>query len=732
MMSESSGKGGEPTEKKDKLAERKLFNNRRESTRMMAMFNKRYFNSLRKNWKIKQEDHLLPKAETIFDLIDENISGIDILKDPTSIKNWHQVVDDEEFVDRDIQETIAILSWVYWQRLEGYETLDVSLSRERLVEDIGCIQQFYNAADGLVLEYQRCFDIQLPIDIMCVYGLYQYFHTNFRHFIMVPNQTRYEYIPAWISVAHEVAHIAIDEINEDYHEWQMKEMIRKRRIEIMDFEEHNFEPRQVREQLREGDVPQVVNEIASNFRNLMEQICDEAAKDEIGKFLEYERVILSGCEYLDSLGSKPKPVLWRDHLSFYESACKGLDKMSEAVSGVLDSIIYSITSDHVIDMWKKLQGIRFTILSILEITLEEKLSLKLFGNPERGDIGQFFSNWKEIVKRAGDIAETVLHVLEGESGLMYLSESNIEDIRNIGDSEHILADIIATLIAGEFYLYSLAFYRFLPSVFPSEEGIILRKQQVPMSLRLLICLETLKHSVREDMSEMSNLVDCFENSWIQLVIDYNNSKTDEEFQVTKEREEKKIRELKDKISDNNCRMTADLLWSLIESIMEEDFLLEKEYKELLHGAEEGREELKDKFNISHFNYMKHALGNVLRRMLQDPDGFLVGTCYEGNCLKELIELVKGNLINPTELFTTKKRYETIKQMREKLIKGELVFEEGELEIKPRNILSAYVQIYFGHILLNSKKEDYINAFNTAVMSMAWTQHALERFHDGNI
>ncbi|MBU7045286.1 MAG: hypothetical protein HXS54_02530 [Theionarchaea archaeon] len=51
---------------------------------------------------------------------------------------------------------------------------------------------------------------------------------------------------------------------------------------------------------------------------------------------------------------------------------------------------------------------------------------------------------------------------------------------------------------------------------------------------------------------------------------------------------------------------------------------------------------------------------------------------------------------------------------------------------PRNILSAYAQIYFEDILNSGEnKRNHEKAFNATVMSLAWTQHALERFHDGS-
>jgi len=576
-----------PPEKRKK--ERKLFKKRRESTERMAIFNRRYINNLHNNWKIKQEDHLLPNAGTIFDYINKNLSKLEILKDPAKVKEWWQVVADEESIERDIQEAIAILSWVYWQRLEGYEILDVSLSRERLVEDIGCIQQFYNAADALVLEYKECFRSQLPFDIMCVYGLYQQFHTSFRHFIMVPNHTRYEYIPAWISIAHEVAHILIEFLK-----------IGEKNIELLK------------------------------------------------KSLETDQ--------------------------------KNLEKIRNE------------------------------------------------------SVDNFLLSWKQIRRKAIDVAETVIRVMEGDSGYWYLNESKGgEKMEHVGTSEHILADIIATLIAGEFYLYSLVFYRFLPSVFLSEEKIMVRKQQVPMSLRLFICLETLKYS---GLNDMSLVVDKIEKLWNKLALDHSKL----------EGIDKEIQELKNEVSKESFRMTVDLIANLIKSIIIEDSLLERRYEELLQEAEERtEEEKKNNFDKSYFNYMRHALGNTLKQILRNPDGFLVGVGPKGNSLEELIKLVRDTLFDPEKLFTTVERYEIIEKMRKGLISGELILKNENYNDKdkldkepgyvtPRNILSAYTQIYFENILNPKKKrsQDYVKAFNTTVMSMAWTQHALKCFHDGTI
>lgn len=717
-------------EEKSNEEKRKLFDKRKESAEMMAKFNRRHFSNLRKNWEIKQKDHLLPNAKTIFKFIEENLSEIEILKNSDNVKEWYQVVRDEEFIESRIQENIAILSWVYWQRLEGYETLDVSLSRERLVEDIGCIQQFYNAADGLILEYQRCFSIQLPIEIMCVYGLFQHFHTSFRHFIMVPNQTRYGYIPAWISVAHEVAHIAIDEIekkyNDHYREWQKKEEIRKRKIEIGEMEHlrDSIEPEKIQTLLRNGEIPEEVKRVTENFKDIINRIHSEIKEREVEEALsEILEKITSSYSKLKSANKSRK-----NHSSLYNSLYDHLKGMSSSLVTIGNSLEYYKISDHNKEKFsREILKIVFEIFSVREAVLTEKLSLLLFKNPEKGNVDKFFLEWKKIKRRAIDIAETALHVLEGDTGLIYLNEPDPKDMRHVYNAEHILADILATLIAGEFYLYSLAFYRFLPSVFPAEEKVILRKQWVPMSLRLFTCLETLKHS---SWKEMKNVLNRLETLWMQLAIDYNKL----------ERIEEIVKRLRSKMVDTPYALTVDLLWNLIKSIMEEDLFLENKCKKLLKEAEE-TEEAKDKSDRSYFNYMRHALGNTLKQMLRNPKGFLVGVDCEGNCLKELIELVSDNLIDNTELFTAKKRYEIIEKIRKQLVEGEVVFNiencykkeksDHEYHCAPRNILSAYAQTYFEHIL-NPKenKRDYIDAFNATVMSLAWTQHALERFYDG--
>jgi len=710
---------------------RKLFDKRKESTERMAMFGRRHFNNLRKNWKIKYLDHLLPNAEKIFNFIDEELSEMDILKDPKSVVDWHQVVTDEEFGEGRIQENIAILSWVYWQRLEGYETLDVSLSRERLVEDIGCIQQFYNSADGLILEYQGCFSIKLPENIMCVYGLYPHFHTAFRHFIMVPNQTRYDYIPAWISVAHEVAHIAVDEIEKTYKLYLLWQAIRKRKKEIGEIEnikDNIPESRRFLDQLRKKEVPQNVKEIIGDFDNLTKQICLKIEEKCIRKVLmEYKKKITSLYSTLESA-----PEI--DHPAFCTSVYEVLNTLSDNISNLRSFIESFVMSDQVEEMWKKLIKIQFELLSVMEITLEEKIPLELFKNQKNRSIEEFFSEWKKIKRRATNIAETTLRLLEGDTGLLYLQELDPKNVRHVYISEHILADIIAALIAGEFYLYSLAFYRFLPSAYPSEEGIIHKKQRLPMSLRLFICLETLKYSCWEEMEEAINDI---EELWIKLAS--NNKNLAEK--------EKEFQKLKEKKWDENCKKTADLIWNLIKSITVEDSYLEEGYADLLKGAEEGSEEEKEKFDRSYFNYMRHALGNALKEMLRNHNGFLVGMDSERekdserNCLKGLVKSVKKNFIDRAELFTTPERYETIKEIKEDLKNGILRFDRENCNkeesdhahrITPRNILSAYAQIYFEYILNPKKKEteDYITTFNPTVMSMAWSQHALERFHDG--
>ena len=739
MGKKLSKKGKESTEK-----ERKLFDKRKESTERMAMFNRRYFNNLRKNWEIKREDHLLPNAKSVFYFIDANLFEMDILKDPENVVDWHQVVIDEEFSESRIQESIAVLSWVYWQRLEGYETLDVSLSRERLVEDIGCIQQFYNAADGLILEYQRCFSVQLPIDIICVYGLYPHFHTAFRHFIMVPNQTRYEYIPAWISVAHEVAHIAIDEIENNYYPaWKETETIRKLKMKFGEIEyvgENGFEPERVREKLRkklrkklrEGLIPLEVLEIIENSSKLIGEI-DSKVKERDGT----KEILLGLSEEVDLLCSTLKSA--DEPQSDLPSLCRSVFRSLDNVSGIMMTIGDLLGTAKIMDRDKQrinreIIKIEFKVFSLMEIFSKEELFLRLFRNLEDRDIDTFFSEWRKIKKRAIDIAETILRVFEGDTGFVYLHEPDPKNMRHVYISEHILSDIIATLIAGEFYLYSLAFYRFLPSAYPSEEGVIRKKQRLPMSLRLFICLETLKYSCWEEMEEA---IDDIEELWIKLASNYEEL----------EEREKEFQEYKKNKWNENCEKTADLVWNLIKSIAVEDSCLEKEYTNLLKAAEEDSEENKRKFDESYFNYMRHALGNALKEMLRNPDGFLIGMDTERemdserNCLKRLIMSVKENLIDCTELFTTVERYETIERIKGDLKNGILKFDEENCSkkgsdhgncITPRNILSAYAQIYFEHILNpeKEKSEDYITAFNPTVMSMAWSQHALERFHDG--
>lgn len=718
--------------------ERKLFEKRKRSTEIMTIFNRRYINNLRKNWEIKQKDHLLPKIDTIFDFIERDLSEMAILGNLERITEWWQVVKDEEFIEKNIQENIAILSWVYWQRLEGYEILDVSLSRERLVEDIGCIQQFYNAADGLILEYQKCFNIQMPIDIMCVYGLYEHFHTNFRHFVMVPNQTRYEYISAGVSVAHEVAHIAIDEIENNYVLWLNKKSIEREKTAIGEttYIKKDISKLKIENNLEIGLIPSETLEISNNFKNFINEICSEIGKDD-----KAQETLLTLANRLDNLHSRMKELRRpeKDCQLLCMSLYRDLDMMSDIISALRVFLELSLVPGKVKKkVWKELRRIEFKILSLVEVVLDELFTLKLFDSSRTTDIDLFFENWKRIKRRAIDVAETVLRLTEGETGSMYLHEYNLREMKHVYISEHILADIIATLIAGEFYIYSLTFYRFLPSVFSSEEGVIYRKQLVPMSLRLLICLETLKIT---DWDDMKYLVEGIEELWNKLAW-ANNIKETGEIGVEKEKIEKEFQKITSEISDETCKVTAELLWNLIKSIIEEDSCLEKKYNELLEKVENGTEETKDRFDKSYFSYMRHALGNTLKQMLRDSKGFVVGTDSRGNPLEELIRLVKDTLIDPAELFTTKERYDIMNQIKNNLIRGEFIFDvekcdkKGESNqlynwITPRNILSAYAQIYFESILIPRKNNyDYINVFNATVMSMAWTQYTLERFHDG--
>ncbi|MBU7045287.1 MAG: hypothetical protein HXS54_02535 [Theionarchaea archaeon] len=479
---------------------------------------------------------------------------------------------------------------------------------------------------------------------------------------MVPNQTRYEYIPAWISVAHEVAHIAIDEIEINYYpKWKEKEEIRKLKVEIGETEHirDSIELRKIQDQLKKGRVPKEVERVTDDFRAIIDQIgsrveiweIEEAFSKKTGteetfsRLSEIREVFHQISEKTALSYSKIRPVdkSSEKRLSLCRSLYNHLKAIPNNMCVILNSPEYSRLSDQdKREFRKEIMKVIFEAYAIREAVLTEELSLLLFKNPEEGDVDKFFLEWKRIHRRAVDIAETALHILEGDTGFNYLGNHDPRDMRHVYNAEHILADILATLIAGEFYLYSLAFYRFLPSVFLTEERGISKKQRLPMSLRLFICLETLKNTY---WKKMKNVINKLEILWIQLAIDHEKS----------ERFDEIVQRLKSEMVNTPYELTVELLWNLIKSIMDEDLFLEKTYNELLKEAEED-EETKDRFDKSYFSYMRHALGNTLKHMLRNPKGFLVGVDCEGNCLKELIGLVNDNLVDEMELFTTVERW----------------------------------------------------------------------------
>lgn len=703
----------------------RLFERRKESAIAMTIFNRRFLNNLRKNWEIKHRDHLLPNADTIFDFIDRNLTEMILLRNFEETDEWWKIVRDEEIVEGNIQESIAILSWVYWQRLEGYEVLDVSLPRGRSVEDIGCIQQFYNAADGLILEYQDCFNFQLPIDIMCIYGLYQYFHTKFHHFVMVPNQTRYEYIPAWISVAHEVAHIAIEELEDNYYsKWQEIQKTCDCKISV---EDPNIDIREFGSEFTNKSLKkELVLEVFKDLSNVVDEI-KEISSDE--KCLPLMSLLLPKLE--------ERLRVWYRNLtekSLHINLIRDLNLIEDVLTNITSYLRKSPEMKEFEEkITRKISKIEFKICSLREYIEFERLSSTLFKNHSEMGLDCFFSDWKIIKKRAVDFTEIMLRVLEGDSGNFHLNEQKSGGMEHVSTSQHLLADIVATFLAGEYYIYSLIFYRFLPSVFLSEEGIIHPKQRAPMSLRLFICLETLRCSDWKDFGEM---VEEIENLWEEMILGCNKETDLEKKMQIRANIEEKFENMRSKIEDEALRGTASNIWNLILLITEEDFSLEKEYLKLMKAAENNEGVVKDRFDRSYFSYMKHALGYTHRRMLRHPC-VLVGT-DSLNPLRELIVLVKETLIASEEAFTTKERYDTIDKIRKKLMGGEMVLNMGEVSdnelkelVTPRNILSAYTQIYFEDLLHPKRKDEFnhAKAFNATVMSMAWTQYSLRRFHD---
>jgi hypothetical protein len=692
--------------------ERTLFGERKKSTQITAAFNRRYIRNIQKNWEIKHENHLLPDAKTAFHYIDSKLSQMDILHTPEDVREWWKMVQNEKYIESWIQEATALLSWVYWQRLEGYETLDVSFSRERVVEDIGCIQQFYNAADALILEYQNCFCFALPIDIMCVYGLYQEFHTLLPYFILVPNHTRYEYIPVWISVAHEVAHILIDHIEKSYA---------KHRRESKDIWYNMPEFFKTAEkELRNGSVPDITLETLKNLEALLDQICTACEENDAERtqFQQSKHEFAHVLSSLESLEASQKT----NFISFYRQLYKDLSGVEFFTIEKLPDMISSLNINGKKQFQKNLKEFSQVISHIMDI-LSYLISM------------EFKQIRKQIKRQAINIAETIMRVMEGTSGGQYAS-GNVarREPKIVSTYEHLLADIIATFIAGEFYLYSLVFYKFLPSVYVTEKKSMVSSQhQIPMSLRVFVCLETLKYSKWKTMHEIINEIERF---WHEISV---NHKKIEEI-------EEKVQKLKEGIPNKSSKMTVELIWNLIKSIMEEDFRLEKEYFKLLQEAENSdREEnsIRHRFSKSHFCYMKHALGEMLRQILRNDKGFLIGIDSGDASVEEeylsglpqLIKTVREKIIDPEKLFTTETRYQIMEEIRKKLINGNLVLGlEGSEDEKytPRNIISAYAQIYFEGIFFQDKRKssEHIKAFNAAVMSMAWTNYALERFYSG--
>lgn len=601
----------------------------------------RSIHAFRRNWEAQHRNFLLPKADSVFDYLEEEIESTYSEKEELGAKKWSEILQDQGKLEVTVQNTIAILDWVYWQRLEGYETADVSAVRECSFEDIGGIQQLFIAADALIEDYKSAFSFEIPYDILSVFGLHEKLQVPVpsHYFISVPRYAKYGVLPSWILFSHEIAHIAICQLDDMYRKWK-----------ILDFSDQ-FVRKEVLKKRKSGK-----------------------KKQDISKIEEFN------------------------------------EKTTEFLMKIL----------------KK------DLLSILD------------GESNREKLGNFFSIWHEIQLRAMDITELMIRLTSGSTGLRarHLSHEEL--------AEQLICDIIATLLSGEYYIYSLCFHEFFPSIVRKGKRLGWSVSEL-FILRFFICLETLIHSA----PKLTRSLDLLSSIYPPLIADHkifgsalveymrdNNLLIPDESDFIKQLQDFNIKNIsgyllnyysEKKKTDNHFQLyqvQRRMMVELLRELFREENSVKKHYLEVRRQHEE-----QDEMNGLRYFYMGSVLQEELRLLLKEGsprlEKFGEGSSEEINSLERLIDLLQRFIIEDKGSFYRKdadlKEIKKIRELADRLRNERTLVLPSE-GVRPTKIISAFCYLYFKEKLAKGKyRFEFSEAFNAAILSMAWSREALKRF-----
>lgn len=632
---------------------RRIFGKRSRLTRDLTCSFLRSVLALRRNWDLHHQNYLLPRAETIFDHIESQIREAYSIRRELGAEDWNEIREDEQLLQCEIQNITAILNWVYWQRLEGYEIADVSAIRECTFEDIGGIQQLFIAADALIEDYRSAFNFQISVDILSVFGLYEELQVPFPFFISAPRYDKYGFLPSWLLFSHEIAHIVIDWIDNKVFSWIELENQRKKKMDL----EHRIRKLQKTASER-GDES---SELQAELEKLKVELAER--------------------------------------------------------KGDLNDVQLSLKRIFKQDFFKNLEG-----------------------NSDYGKLRLFFKNWQKIREKALAIVELMLRLTSGTTGLGPEYCSTYERL-----AEQLICDIIATLLSGEYYIYSLCFYRFFPSLVRHGDKLYWPVRE-PYILRFFVCLETLIHTA----PELTKAFDLLSNIHLPLTSSHKSFGC----ALVEYMEEN---DLLDRKQFGNSPFIGllkefDVRGIFTELLRNHDLKQEKQeyYKFYLEQKEMMKKllevllfeenSIKDLYlqvreggwREDEYHYFGSVMQEELRLVLRDGSPKL-GKFEEipkngQNSLKELVELLQKFVIKHPFYDKDADFCEIgkIARLSEELRSGVLVFPSKPG--KPRDLMSAFCYLYFKEKLADGKvKFEFSEAFNATVLSIAWSIEALKRF-----
>lgn len=757
----------------------KIFRKRSRLVRDWAESHLRSIHAFRQNWRLKHEDYLLPKADGIFDFLENTIRNIYSMKEEcVGASEWEEIHQDEPTLERDVQALLTALNWIYWQRLEGYETADVSTMREVSFEDIGGIQQLYIAADALIEDYKSNFSFELPYDFLSVFGLHPSIRVTVPFFISAPRYAKYGFFPSWILFSHEIAHVAIDWIEERYVEWEEYiKYMKMKRVEwelkkgrnqifieeykrefkalglesemILEFDKMRIEHQEdyFSDELdKRGtailyDIKECAERVFSNMKSVLSSYEIDNENSDFLKRIDEISSILGNVENLD----------YGDFLSRYEKILKHWDdfaeksKFMETPAAEALRILANELND-TINAYKELYEKPKKIMKGLE-----GIRNKLPGSSEFQKLEYFFEKWKEIRDRAFGIAELMLRLAGGNTGRRYLRRSIPELHPHEEIAIELICDIIATFLSGEYYIYSFFFYKFMPTLKISKEKEIRPAKADPMILRLFVCLETL----RETVPELEKLIDYLSIKYLysprildtfgEEIIRYlKNEGVLKDIESYPSLDMKKISGELLKVVDERINDQKNIMEVLLDEIMQEENEIKKSYLDSQKSSELGSE---DRL-ANRFFYIGNVLQEDIRLLLREgspnPEKFRdpnkEGVSTEESALKQLINLVGEYLIKDEGKFYNVdedyKEIEQIKNLSKCLEEGNILlnldgkkYENIEPEyITPKYIISAFCYSYFMDELTKDNPEfTFFKAFNSTILSMTWSRKALDRF-----